>query len=100
MNCGPRHRFTVVLPDGRMILAHNCVQAFARDVLAEGIRRAHKAGFNIVGHVHDEIITLRTRGDERYGLDALREDMTAPISWAPGLPLGGAGWVGRFYRKD
>jgi DNA polymerase len=81
-------------------ITENVVQAFARDILAEGIRRAHQRGFNIVGHVHDEIITLRKCGDERYSLDALREAMTAPISWAPGIPLGGAGWVGSFYRKD
>lgn len=100
LNCGPRHRFTVVLPDGRLILVHNCVQAFARDVLAVGIRRAHAAGFNLRGHVHDELIALRGINDSRYSWQALRECMTAPIAWAPGLPLGGAGWHGKFYKKD
>lgn len=81
-------------------ITENVVQAFARDVLAVGIRRAHDKGFDIRGHVHDEIITLRKKGDERYNLEALRRCMTRPIKWAPGLPLGGAGWVGRFYKKD
>lgn len=81
-------------------ITENVVQAFARDVLCVGIVRAHERGFDIRGHVHDEIITLRKRGDPRYSVDVLRECMTAPIPWAPDLPLGGAGWTGSFYRKD
>ncbi len=100
LNCGPNHRFTVVLPDGRLILVHNCVQALARDILAVGIVRAHKAGFNIRGHVHDEIKTLRRKGDTRYGVPQLAKCMTDPIPWAPGLPLKAAGWAGEFYKKD
>jgi len=76
------------------------VQGIARDVLAEGIKRAWKLGFDIRGHVHDEIITVRKIGDPARSLERLREAMTRPIAWAPGLPLGGAGWVGPIYRKD
>jgi DNA polymerase len=83
-----------------MFIAHNCTQATARDILKVGILRAHASGFDIRGHVHDELITLRSAGDMRYSLDALKRCMTDPIPWAPGLPLGGAGWVGSFYRKD
>lgn len=81
-------------------LTENVVQAVARDVLCEGLMRAHKRGFDLRGHVHDEIIALRSIGDPRYSWEALRECMIAPIKWAPGLPLGGAGWHGSFYRKD
>ncbi len=81
-------------------LVENLVQAFARDVLAVGMRRAHEAGFNLRGHVHDELIALRREGDPGYSWERLRECMTAPIKWAPGLPLGGAGWHGAFYKKD
>lgn len=81
-------------------LTENVVQAFAREVLKVGILRAHRKRFNLRGHVHDELIALRGINDPRYSWEALRECMTAPISWAPGLPLGGAGWHGSFYRKD
>lgn len=81
-------------------LTENVVQAFARDVLAVGIHRAHKARFNLRGHVHDELISLRGVNQIGYTWQALRDHMIAPISWAPGLPLGGAGWQGSFYRKD
>jgi DNA polymerase len=81
-------------------LTENIVQAFARDVLAEGIRRAHKAGFILRGHVHDEVIAWQGVTDTLYTNDALAKCMTDPIPWAPDLPLKAAGWSGLFYRKD
>ncbi|WLJ71114.1 DNA polymerase I [Sphingomonas phage Carli] len=78
----------------------NIVQAFARDVLALGLRRCHKAGFNLVLHVHDEIAALQKRGENRLTPAYMIELMTAPISWAPKLPLNAAGGTMRFYRKD
>ena len=78
----------------------NIVQAFARDVLALGIKRCHKAGFNIILHVHDEIVALQKRGENRLTPEYMIELMTAPISWAPNIPLGAAGGKMRFYRKD
>lgn len=78
----------------------NIVQAFARDVLALGLKRAHKDGFNIVLHVHDEIVALQRKGDNYYTPDRLGELMTAPIAWAPGIPLGFSGDTYAFYRKD
>ena len=37
-------------------LTENIVQAVARDCLAESIRRIKMAGFDIVMHIHDEIV--------------------------------------------
>lgn len=76
------------------------VQGIARDVLAVGIRRAHEAGFDIRGHVHDEIKTLTRERDNQFTVEFLRELMTQEIKWAPGLPLGAAGWTGPIYKKD
>lgn len=81
-------------------LVENIVQAIARDVLTEGLKKAHADGFRIPFHVHDEIITEVPIEDREHNLDRLRQHMTAPIAWAPGLPLGAAGWEGFFYRKD
>ena len=78
----------------------NIVQAMARDILREGIMRAIKFGFTVVGHVHDEIICEEDVGDERYTLDNLRRCMIKAIKWATGLPLNAAGFEGLFYRKD
>jgi len=81
-------------------LVENIVQAIARDVLLEGLKKAHADGFKIPFHVHDEIITEVDIDDEERNLDRLKAHMAAPIAWAPGLPLGAAGWEGYFYRKD
>lgn len=80
-------------------LAENIVQAVARDLLAEGLRNADAAGFEVVGHVHDEIIAMTpTQG----GLDvnALIKCMSTLPSWAKGMPVGATGWEGKFYLKD
>lgn len=78
----------------------NIVQAVARDILREGLMLAHEKGFNIIGHVHDEIICEEDLDDEEHTLELLRECMIAPIKWGEGLPLNAAGHQGKFYRKD
>lgn len=80
-------------------LVENIVQALARDVLAEGLKKAHKMGFKIVMHVHDEIVT-EVPEDSPLTVADLIGCMAAKLPWAPGLPLGAAGWEGYFYRKD
>lgn len=78
----------------------NFVQAIARDILYLGMRRAHEFGFNIVGHVHDEIIALQRKGDNQFTWEALRGLMAQAIDWFPDLPLGAAGYSGPLYKKD
>lgn len=80
-------------------LVENIVQALARDVLAEGLKKAHRMGFRIVMHIHDEIVT-EVPEDSPLTVDDLISCMAAELSWAEGLPLGAAGWEGYFYRKD
>ena len=82
-------------------LVENCVQAIARDCLAESIERLEAAGLPVVFHVHDEVvIDAKPFGDEKTMLNTVINLMRQPISWAPGLPLNGDGWVGDFFRKD
>jgi DNA polymerase bacteriophage-type len=91
-------------------LTENIVQAVARDVLAEGMVRAEKMGFTIVGHVHDELISMvpdvfwvPERGPTKYGpkesVKLLEGAMSSPIDWAPGLPLAAEGYESEFYMK-
>lgn len=83
------------------LLTENLVQALARDILATGMRRATAFGFDIVLHVHDEIVAeVADKDSDRLSLAALKKCMSDPISWVPGLPLGAAGWVGTYYKKD
>ena len=82
-------------------LVENCVQAIARDCLAQAIEKLEAAGFPIVFHVHDEVvIDIAPFADEKTMLDMVTSIMTEPIPWAQGLPLGADGWVGTFFKKD
>lgn len=82
-------------------LVENCVQAIARDCLAEAIEHLEAAGFPIVFHVHDEvIIDIRPFADDKTMLEQVKKIMSQPISWAPDLPLNADGWVGEFFTKD
>ena len=78
-------------------ITENVVQAIARDCLAEVMRAAAKAGFKMVFHVHDEIIV---EADSEKDLQRIEEIFARPISWAPGLPLKGAGYTTPYYKKD
>lgn len=79
-------------------LVENCVQAIARDCLAEAIERLEAANYPVVFHVHDEVVVECAA--ERANLDDIAAIMGQPVSWAPDLPLGADGWVGAFYKKD
>lgn len=79
-------------------LVENCVQAIARDCLAEAIERLEAANYPVVFHVHDEVVVECAA--ERASLDDIAAIMGQPVSWAPDLPLGADGWVDAFYKKD
>jgi DNA polymerase len=77
-------------------LVENIVQAIARDCLADAMRRVAEKRYEIVMHVHDEIVV---ETDEDC-LDVLCKIMGEEISWAPGLPLRADGFQTKYYRKD
>lgn len=79
-------------------LAENCVQAIARDCLAEAILRLEAAGYPVVFTVHDEVVLDVPA--EKADLDDVCRIMGQPVPWAPELPLKADGWVGSFYTKD
>lgn len=82
-------------------LVENCVQAIARDCLAQAIEYLEAAGLPVVFHVHDEVvIDVAPFGTDAEMLDKVVGIMTRPIPWAQGLPLGADGWVGQFFKKD
>ena len=82
-------------------LTENCVQAIARDCLAEAIERLEAAGFPIVFHVHDEVvIDIKPYAAHADMLDQVVQIMRQPPIWAHDLPLNADGWVGDFFTKD
>lgn len=82
-------------------LTENCVQAIARDCLAEAIERLEAAGFPIVFHVHDEVvIDIKPYAANADMLNQVVQIMRQPPIWAQDLPLNADGWVGDFFTKD
>ena len=78
-------------------LVENITQAVARDCLAETLVKLRDKGMIAVFHVHDEVIV---EVDREGDLDTILDVMAAPIEWAPGLPLKGAGFICDYYQKD
>lgn len=77
----------------------NICQSIARDCLAEAMQRVTSAGYNIVMHVHDEMIV--DAPNERTDAAAeITELMSRTPDWAEGLPLRGETYETAFYRKD
>lgn len=82
-------------------LVENCVQAIARDCLAQAVEHLEAEGLPVVFHVHDEVvIDVKPWASDKEMLAKTVEIMSRPVPWAPGLPLGADGWVGKFFKKD
>ena len=79
-------------------LVENIVQATARDLLAISMLRIEKAGYKIVGHVHDEVIVEVPKNSD--SLKEIEKLMSKPVEWAEGLNLNSDGFTSPFYMKD
>lgn len=79
-------------------MVENIVQAVSRDILAEAMLRLEKAGFDIVMHVHDEVVLEVPEGVS--SVEEVNELMAVNPSWTMGLPLKAAGFESAFYKKD
>ena len=79
-------------------LVENIVQAASRDLLTEAMLRLKNNGFDIVMHVHDEIVLeveeCKSSVEEICDLMAMNPD------WSEGLPLRADGYECSYYKKD
>lgn len=75
-------------------LTENVVQATARDLLASGLVGLEKAGYKVVGHVHDEVLI-----EGIHPIDEIEAIFCKSPSWAVGLPFRGDGGHTDRYRK-
>lgn len=96
-NAGPRHQYVVLGKTGPLI-AHNCVQAVARDCLRDAMIALDEAGYDICAHIHDEVII--TEPVDGRTVDDVAAIMGKPPAWAADLPLRGDGYETPYYRKD
>lgn len=79
-------------------LVENITQATARDLLAEAMWRIEKAGLDIVGHVHDEVILEVP--EDGVTVEKVCQVMNQNPKWADGIYLSSAGYSGFYYFKD
>ena len=80
-------------------LVENCVQAIGRDCLAEALLRVAGMGYQIVMHVHDEMI-VDVPYEDHEAYRRISEAMGQSPAWAPELVLRGDGYETEFYKKD
>ena len=78
-------------------LVENATQAIARDCLATAMLRLRDRGFEIVGHVHDEVIV---EASEEENMKDVCDIMAMPLDWAKGLYLPAEAFESPYYKKD
>ena len=82
-------------------LTENVIQATARDCLAETMTEiSDNLHLPIIFHVHDEIISEIDTDCQDEQMAAIKDAFAKTPSWAPGLPLNGAGYITPYYKKD
>ena len=78
-------------------LVENIVQAIARDVLAQAMMNLKNHGFNIVMHVHDEIVLEVENGVS--SVEEVCEIMCKENRYLKGLKLKADGFESKYYKK-
>ena len=77
-------------PKGRMwhgILAENATQAACADLLRECLLTCERDGIEVIGHVHDEVITEAPAGRAKAQGKRLQRAMLETPAWASSFPL-------------
>jgi DNA polymerase len=81
-------------------LSENIIQAIARDLLADGMRRLDAAGFDIVMHVHDEVVADIPNASTDFVISEMCKILGEPVKWAQGLGTPAEGFTTNYYKKD
>lgn len=77
------------------LLTENIIQAICRDILFDKMVVLDAAGFDIRGHVHDEVIVQC----KPYQLEQITDIMIEPLAWFPNIPLAAVTKGLEYYKK-
>lgn len=80
-------------------LFENACQAVARDVMAENMPTMELMGYDILGTVHDEVIT-EAPDNGIFSAKELSDILATNPEWALDMPLKAGGFEAYRYRKD
>jgi DNA polymerase len=78
--------------------AENVASAVARDLLVEGMKRLHTAGYKLVMHAHDEVCAEMPIG--QGSAKEFERLLVAAPTWAQGLPIAAKTFECERFRKD
>lgn len=78
-------------------IVENIVQATARDIICEAIRKLEKKGYQVVFHVHDEVIIETEDGK---ALEDIKKIMNETPMNMEGIILNSEGYICEYYKKD
>ena len=78
-------------------LTENIIQALTRDILRDGLIAADKAGFKVIGHVHDEAIA--EGANSKDDLKEFERLLCSSSPWAEGFPIATEGYISDRYKK-
>ena len=78
-------------------LTENEIQGTCSDVLKIGCYNAEKAGYAVVGSIHDEPITVVPEGTK--SVEELNRVICVMPAWAKDVPLAAEGYRSKNYKK-
>jgi DNA polymerase len=81
------------------LACENVTQATAHDLLRISLRRLDEAGFEVIAHVHDEIIVEHPTIEAEDAAERIRNIMVTPPAWGKDIPLAAEGEVMLRYHK-
>lgn len=80
-------------------IMENVSQAACRDLMVHSMRRLDAAGWEVVLHVHDELVVECEEAAAPSALRDMLDAMSVPPAWAAGFPMRCEGFMGERYTK-
>ena len=86
LDCGPRHRFVIAGKNGP-IIAHNCCQSLAFQLLMWQACRMAERGIHLHGNIHDSFVAVVPEADAERTASIMTECMSDVPEWLPDFPV-------------